>query len=114
MDDMLQIDGVACKRCSRCHQYKSIYEFNMQNGEKTFRRQPYCRKCQHEYARENYAAAGGRIVRIVESDTKEERESYNELFSCYKRYRRTIDTYKEKYGGKGLEERLSFEYSLGF
>lgn len=100
------------KRCSRCKQWKPLSEFNVQSAENKFRRQPYCRQCQHEYARENYSPCG-RSVSEIEQVSREKREAYNILYLRYRDYRMTLENYVSRFGGEGLEDRMSFEFSLG-
>ena len=115
MDEELRIiENITYKRCSRCKRWLPLDAFNMQHGERKYRRQPYCRKCQHDYAKEKYVPMGGKTVSVIEKKSKEERDSYNELFILYKRYKDAAESFKGKYGCKGIEERLSFEYHLGF
>lgn len=101
-----------CKRCSRCGQWKPLGEFNMQHDERRYQRQTYCRQCQHEYARENYTPCG-RSLSEIESTSREHRRAYNILYTQYRQYRLALDDYKGKYGESGLEDRMSFEFSLG-
>lgn len=102
-----------CKRCSRCGQWKPLSEFNRQSAENKYKRQPYCRQCQHEYAKANYSPCG-RSIAEIESASKEAREAYNELYTRYKDYRLSLDEFKGRFGNEDVESRMSFEFSLGF
>lgn len=102
----------SCKRCSRCGQWKPLSEYNMQSAESKFKRQPYCRQCQHEYAKENYSPCGRSISEVAQK-SQENREAYNTLYRRYKEYKLTLADYATRFGNEGLEERMSFEFSLG-
>lgn len=93
------------KRCARCHKYKNIREFNYHAYTEITHRQPYCRDCQREYAREHSSHRAS--VR-----PEAQRSSYNELYAAYKAFRARFEAYKQSYGDDPTD-RLTLEYDLG-
>lgn len=100
------------KRCVRCGQWKSLSDFNYNHVNGVQGRQSYCRRCQHEYAAQNYLSRErGGAVRETRASKPEE---YDILYAMYKEYRTRLDTFVNEYGnGEDVEERLAFEYEIG-
>ena len=99
------------KRCVRCGQWKSLSDFNYNHVNGTHGRQSYCRRCQHEYAAQNYLAKAGQHD-ASETHNEDKALQYGELYASYKRYRLLLESFTSM-SNEDIEERLSFEYDLG-
>lgn len=92
------------KKCTKCAKSKSIDSFGIKSS-KTGQRQPYCKECQRQYAKEHYSKNKKYYIKKARNRNKE----------VYQQHKQFVDEYKHNLGCKYCPENdpccLDFHHS---